>query len=229
MGEGRRRTSKTSLSTEDTEGHGERQRQLQHLLSAEDAEGRGELHNTFFVHGGHGELQKPLCPRRTRRGTENGNGNFNIFCPRRTRRGAENGNGNFNIFCPRRTRRGAENGNGNFNIFCPRRTRRGAENFITPFLSTEGTENFKNLFVHGGHGELQEPFCPRRGRGRSVEGERFHGEDIAAGGFGLVGCHDQIVAGRYRGAEEEPGVTQEEAGAVVPADGLSGAGTSSEA
>ena len=129
------------LSTEDTEGHGERRLQL--LLSTKGHEG----------------------PRRT---TKNCNGNFrngncNTFCPRRTQRGAENCNCNF--FCPRRAtkgregprrtatatsgtatatpfvhegpRRGAENCNCNF--FCPRRATKGREGPRRTATATSGT------------------------------------------------------------------------------------------
>ncbi len=61
-----------------TEGHGELQRQHQHLLSTEGHGGprrTATATSTPFVHGG------------PRRATENCNGNINTFCPRRATEG----------------------------------------------------------------------------------------------------------------------------------------------
>ena len=80
------------------------------FLSAEDAEGHGEL---LFFHGGHGEL--PFCPRRTRRGAENGERqflvvSFQFLVERQWLVVSGGGNGSFDprsdaenrSFCPRR-------------------------------------------------------------------------------------------------------------------------------
>ncbi len=81
------------LSTEDTEGHGERQLQRQLLFSTKGHEGpRRTATATSFFHEG---------PRRTAK-----NGNCNTFCPQRTRRATENGNCNF--FFPRRATKDRE-------------------------------------------------------------------------------------------------------------------------
>ena len=99
--EGRGELLTLFLSTEDTEGHGERR-------TAFVRGGRGGARRTaytFFVHGGHGGARRTancfFCPRRTRRGAENGERRFLVVsfwflvsCERRTAflsaEGAEN-------------------------------------------------------------------------------------------------------------------------------------------
>ena len=190
--------------------------------------GAAENFKNLFVHGRHGGARRTA--------------NFNIFVRGGPRRGARELHNTFFV----------TEGTENFkNLFVPRRTRRGTRETATAtstsFVRGEDAEGRGELhntfFVHGGtrtsktslstedtegHGELQEPFLSRRGAGGQLEEKEFT-SGYSRRGLGLVGCHDQVVAGGDGGAEEEPGVTQEEAGAVVPADGLSGAGTSSEA
>ena len=68
------------FSTEDTEDHGEGQRQLPFFREGPRSNAKNCNCNTF-VHGGHGGPRRTATatsffPRRTRRTTENGNGNF---------------------------------------------------------------------------------------------------------------------------------------------------------
>ena len=120
--------------------------------------GRGELQH-LLVYGGarrtpfliregarrDAKYFNTFCPRRTRRGTEDGN----TFLSAEDAEGAENGflihggplraaknifvRGEY-LFDPRRATKGREE------HLCPRRTRRGAENGNT-FLSAEDAEN----------------------------------------------------------------------------------------
>ncbi len=111
-----------------------------------------ENFKTFFVRGGRGEMQKPFCPRRTRRGTEN----FKTFFVR----GGAGGTSKALL---------VHGGHGG--------ARRTATSFLSaegrgelqkPFLSTEdteGAENFNIFFVRGGRGELQNLLSTEDGEG----------------------------------------------------------------
>jgi len=138
--EGRGELQKPS-STEDTEGHGERQ----HL----------------FVRGGRGGARRTATPFWSTEDTEGHGERQHLFGPRRTRRGTENGN----IFLSAEDAEGTEN----FKNLHLRRTRRGTENGNT-FLSAEDTEGHgerQHLFLSAedaeGRGERQRRhLCPWR-------------------------------------------------------------------
>ncbi len=130
--------------------------------------GGAENGENLFVRGGRGGARRtatatPFCPRRTRRGTENGNCNTFLSAEGAEGRGElpffrlSHAKGRGELLLVRGGRRGARR-RATATPICPRRDAEG-----------RGEGQLKHLFFHGGHGGARRtatatPFYPRRTR-----------------------------------------------------------------